>query len=289
MSSSVSEPAPPVVSDQDQTSDPNQAPPVATEQAPVATEQAAVVPDQAPVVQEAPNQAPPAATEQAPVVVSESTAAPVVSVPEEAITAMYQTIIAIAKFFHDVDPKDAFNALTAKGVPNFEDLKKAFTRQILVDAEKQRIAVLLLKTDGSDLGKTTFDKFLKLAPTPAPAPVAAHDENAVAPDVSEPSASSASAPDVSEQSASSASSAPAANAAVTPAPVAAAAAAAPTLTPASAAESQSKPDESIASDAAPAPAPASPNPSGGSKKKRSQTKRKNGHHHHISRNRKARA
>ena len=235
--------------------------------------------------EQAPNQAPP-------VVVSESTAAPaapVVSVPEEAITAMYQTIIAIAKFFHDVDPKDAFNALTAKGVPNFEDLKKAFTTQILVDAEKQRIAVLLLKTDGSDLGKTTFDKFIKLAPTPAPAPVAAHDENAVAPDVSEPSASSASAPDVSEQSASSASSAPAANAAVTPAPVAAAAAAAPTLTPASAAESQSKPDESIASDAAPAPAPASPNPSGGSKKKRSQTKRKNGHHHHISRNRKARA
>ncbi len=270
----VSEPAPPVVSDQDQTSDPNQAPPVATEQAAVATDQAAV------------------ATEQAPVVVSESTAAPaapVVSVPEEAITAMYETIIEIAKLFNNVDPKDAFNALTAKGVPNFEDLKKAFTTQILVDAEKQRIAVLLLKTDGSDLGKTTFDKFLKLAPTPAPAPVAAHDENAVAPDVSEPSASSASAPDVSEQSASSASSAPAANAAVTPAPVAAAAAAAPTLTPASAAESQSKPDESIASDAAPAPAPASPNPSGGSKKKRSQTKRKNGHHHHISRNRKARA
>ena len=244
---------------------------------------AAAATEQAPVVQEVPNQALPAATEQAPPVV----------VSEEAITAMYETIIAIAKFFHDVDPKEVFNALTAKGVPDFEELKKAFTTQILVNAEKQRIVLLLLKTDGSDLGKTTFDEFLKLAPTPAPAtPVAAHDENAVAAAVSEQSASSASAPapvaatpaNVSDAAVTPVAAIESAvssdDAAVTPAPVAA--------TPA-----ESNPDESIDSNAsAPAPAPApAPNTDavGGSKKKRSQTKRKNGHHHHISRNRKARA
>jgi len=234
----VSEPKSEVI---DQTAEVNQAPAAAaTEQAPAAA-----------ATEQAPNQAPP-------VVVSESTAAPaapVVSVPEEAITAMYETIIAIAKLFNNVDPKEVFNALTSKGVPDFEELKKAFTTQILVDAEKQRIALLLLKTDGSDLGNPTFAKFLKLVPTPAPAPVA--------PDVSEQSASPAPVANVSDDAA---------------------------VTPAAAIESAgSKPDESIDSNAsAPAPAPA-PNLSGGSKKKRSQTKRKNGHHHHISRNRKARA
>ena len=261
--------------------------------------------NQAPVVQEVPNQAPPvvsdqaaAATEQAPpVVVSESTAAPaateqapaapVVSVPEEAITAMYETIIAIAKWFNNVDPKEVFNALTAKGVPDFEELKKAFTTQILVNVEKQRIALLLLKTDGSDLGKTTFDEFLKLAPTPAPAPVAAHDETAVAAAVSEQSASSAPAP---------------APVAATPANVSDAAA----VTPAPAVSAESEQSASPApvanvSDATPVAAnvsdatPVAATPAdeikagGGSKKKRSQTKRKNGHRHHISRNRKARA
>ncbi len=261
----VSEPKSEVI---DQTAEVNQAPAAA------ATEQA-------------PNQAPP-------VVVSESTAAPaapVVSVPEEAITAMYETIIAIAKLFNNVDPKEVFNALTSKGVPDFEELKKAFTTQILVDAEKQRIALLLLKTDGSDLGNPTFAKFLKLVPTPAPAPVA--------PDVSEQSASSAPAPAPVAATPANVSDA----AAVTPAPAVSAeseqsASPAPVanvsddaaVTPAAAIESAgSKPDESIDSNAsAPAPAPA-PNLSGGSKKKRSQTKRKNGHHHHISRNRKARA
>ena len=246
-------------SDQASVSEPaeaNQALPAAPVQAPV------VVPD-------VPEPVPEVITDQKDlVVVSESTAAPVVSVPKEAITAMYETIIAIADWFH-VDPKEVFNALTAKGVPIFEELKKAFTTQILVNAEKQRIVLLLLKTDGSDLGKTTFDEFLKLAPTPAPAtPVAAHDENAVAPDVSEQSASPAPAANVSD------------DAAVTPAPAPVAA---------SAAESQSKPDEGITANETPNASNPAPNPGGGSKKKRSQTKRKNGHRHHISRNRKARA
>jgi hypothetical protein len=261
---------------------------VNVDQPPVVPEPKSEVIDQTAEV----NQALPAATEQAP-------AAPVVSVPEEAITAMYETIIAIAKLFNNVDPKEVFNALTAKGVPDFEELKKAFTTQTIVDAKKQRIVLLLLKTDGSDLGNTTFAEFLKLAAPATP----------VAPDVvSEQSSSSASAPDVSEQP--SASSAPAANVsdatpvAATPAPAANVSDATPapaanvsdaTPAPVAAIPAESNTDESIDSDAsAPAPAPAptpapASNPGGGSKKKRSQTKRKNGHHHHISRNRKARA